>query len=397
MADLSVSFAGVKFKNPIIMSSMTFGWSGEAMKRAGLEGAGGVICKSIGSPAETFEHPRCGRMALYRYNGFPIGMQNNEIFSTTDVQKWIDTELAIAAEGGARTVISIVANPDPADTADLARKVAKTGLVDIFELNVSCPMPVAGVGMNIGKSPELVAQQVKAVKEACPDIPLMPKMTPNVSDIAAVAKACEESGAEAIAATNSVQALIGVDVETGKPILPAFGGYTGPAVHPIMLRCVAQIAQAVKIPISGIGGVSTWKHAVEMMMVGATTVQVGTAIIWNGYKVISDIVQGIESFTERKGYRSPEDFVGIALPHLTTTEEMAKRPPMVSEVISRDDCISCGNCAKVCGYDAIEMQDDNKPQILIDKCDGCGLCAQVCPISNLRLVDKMEAKAKAMR
>lgn len=396
MVDLSVNFAGVKFKNPIVMASMVFGWSGEALKKAGLAGASGVVCKSIGSPAETFEHPRCGRMVLYRHNGIPIGMQNNEIFSTTNVDEWIARELKIAAEGGARQVVSIVANPKASDTADMARKVARTGLVDIFELNVSCPMPAAGVGMNIGKVPELSAEQVRAVKNACPDIPLMPKMTPNVSDIAAVAKACEEAGADAIAATNSVQALVGVDVETGIPLLPAFGGYSGPVVHPIMLRCVAQIAQAVKIPIAGIGGVSNWKQAVEMMMVGATMVQVGTAIIWNGYRVVPEIVKGIESFMERKGYQSPHEFIGMALKHLTTTEEMAMRPPKVSEV-DLDSCIACGVCAKVCGYEAIEIQEDRKPKFLVDKCDGCGLCAQFCPTSMITLVDKAEAKAKLAR
>lgn len=393
MVDLSVNFAGVKFKNPIVMASMVFGWSGEALKKAGLAGASGVVCKSIGSPVETFEHPRCGRMVLYRHNGIPIGMQNNEIFSTTNVDEWIARELKIAAEGGARQVVSIVANPKASDTADMARKVARTGLVDIFELNVSCPMPAAGVGMNIGKVPELSAEQVRAVKNACPDIPLMPKMTPNVSDIAAVAKACEEAGADAIAATNSVQALVGVDVETGIPLLPAFGGYSGPVVHPIMLRCVAQIAQAVKIPIAGIGGVSNWKQAVEMMMVGATMVQVGTAIIWNGYNVVAEIVKGIESFMERKGYQSPHEFIGMALKHLTTTEEMAMRPPKVCEV-ELENCIACGVCAKVCGYEAIEIQEDRKPKFLVDKCDGCGLCAQFCPTSMITLVDKAEAKAR---
>jgi dihydropyrimidine dehydrogenase (NAD+) subunit PreA len=396
MVDLSVNFAGVKFKNPIVMASMVFGWSGEALKKAGLAGASGVVCKSIGSPVETFEHPRCGRMVLYRHNGIPIGMQNNEIFSTTNVDEWIARELKIAAEGGARQVVSIVANPKASDTAALARKVARTGLVDVFELNVSCPMPAAGVGMNIGKVPELSAEQVRAVKNACPDIPLMPKMTPNVSDIAAVAKACEEAGADAIAATNSVQALVGVDVETGIPLLPAFGGYSGPVVHPIMLRCVAQIAQTVKIPIAGIGGVGNWKQAVEMMMVGATMVQVGTAIIWNGYRVVGEIVKGIESFMERKGYQSPHDFIGMALKHLTTTEEMAMRPPKVCEV-ELENCIACGVCAKVCGYEAIEIQEDRKPKFLVDKCDGCGLCTQFCPTSMINLVDKAEAKAKSAR
>lgn len=388
MVDLNVNFAGVKFKNPILMSSMTFGWNGEALKKAGINGAAGVVCKSIGSPAETFDHPRCGRMALYKHNGFAIGMQNNEIFSTINIDKWIERELKIAAESGSRIVVSIVANPNPSDTAALAKRVAGSGFVDVFELNVSCPMPTRGVGMNIGKQPELTAEQVKAVKEACPDIPLMPKMTPNVSDIATIAKACEEAGADAIAATNSVQALIGVNVETGMPILPAFGGYTGPCVRPIMLRCVAQIAQAVDIPISGVGGVSTWENAVEMMMVGATTVQVGTAIIWHGYKIIGEIVKGIESFMERKGYRNPEEFIGIALKHLTTTEEMAKLPPVVPE-LEKDLCIGCGNCEKVCGYEAIEMREDSIPNIIIDNCDGCGLCVQICPNRALKLADKV--------
>jgi len=394
MIDLSIDFAGVKFKNPILTSSMTFGWSGEALKKAGLAGAGGVACKSIGSPAETFEHPRCGRMVLYRYNGVPIGMQNNEIFSTINLQDWLDKELKIATEGRARMVVSIVANPNPADTADLAKKVADTGLVDIFELNVSCPMPAANVGMNIGKNPRLVAEQVRAVKKACPDIALMPKLTPNISDVAIIAKACEDSGADAIAATNSIQAFVGIDVETERPLLPAFGGYSGPCVHPIMLRIVAQIAQAVKIPISGIGGVSNWKQAIEMMMVGASTVQIGTGIMWRGYKVIDDILSGVESFMVRKGYKSTKELVGVALKHIMTTEEMAKLPPVVA-VLDEDLCIGCGNCVKVCGYNAIEMKENDIAKINIDNCDGCGLCVQICPNDALKLVGKMEFMQKS--
>ncbi len=387
MVDLSVNFAGVTFKNPIWTASMTFGWNGKALRRAGLAGASGVVPKSIGSPKETFQHPRCGRMALYRYKGIPIGMQNNEIFSTIPLKNWLATELKAAADGGAKMVISIVANENPSHTAAIAKEIAATGLVSVFELNVSCPMPAKNVGMNIGKNPRLVAEQIKAVKEACPDIPLMPKLTPNVSDIAEIATACEEAGADAIAATNSVHAFVGVNVQTGRPILPAFGGYTGPAVHPIMLRCVAQIAQAVDLPISGIGGISTWEHAVEMMMLGATTVQVGTAILWKGYAVITQIIEGIESFMEQQGYRRPEDFIGIALKHLISTEEMAKCLPMVA-VLNRAVCTGCGICKNACGYDAIQILEDKTVEILTEKCDGCGLCVEMCPVSALRLVEK---------
>ncbi|GAG89791.1 unnamed protein product, partial [marine sediment metagenome] len=212
---------------------------------------------------------------------------------------------------------------------------------------------------------------------------------PNISDITIIAKACEDSGADAIAATNSIQALVGIDVETGRPLLPAFGGYSGPCVHPIMLRIVAQIAQAVKIPISGIGGVSNWKQAIEMMMVGASTVQIGTGIMWRGYKLIGDIISGMESFMVRKDYKSSKELVGISLKHITTTEEMAELPPVVA-ILDEDLCIGCGNCAKVCGYNAIEMKENDIAKINIDNCDGCGLCVQVCPNSALSLVDKTE-------
>jgi len=393
MTDLSIDFAGVKFKNPVLIASTTFGWDGKALKKAALAGAGGIVCKTIDSLPEAFQHPRCGRMVLYKYDGVPIGMQNNELFSTINLKDWVNKELKIAAEGDAKMVVSIVANPNPSVTIDLAKKVADTGLVDIFELNVGCPMSVADVEVNIGKQPGLVAEQVRAVKKACPDIPIMPKLSPDLSDVPVIAKACEDSGADAIAATNSILGLVGVDIETGRPLLPAFGGYSGPGVYPIMLRIVAQIAQTVKIPVSGIGGISNWKQAIEMMMVGASTVQIGTAVMWKGYNLIGDIVSGIESFMARKGYKSTKELVGIALKHISTTEEMAKLPQAVS-VLNEDLCIGCGDCVKVCAYDAIELNEDNIPKINIDNCDGCGLCVQICQSSALTLVDKIDCDRK---
>jgi len=384
MVDLSVEIAGVRFRNPIWTASMTFGWSGEALRRAGEAGAGAVVPKSIGSPKETFQHPRCGRMKLFRHSGVPIGMQNNEIFSTLPLDEWLDTELSLAAKGGAKLAVSIVANEEPERTAKIARQIADAGLADILELNISCPMPARGVGMNIGKHPNLAADQVCAVKAACPDLPLMPKLTPNVSDVAEVACACAEAGADAIAAANSVQALVGIDIETGKPLLPAYGGYSGPAVRPIMLRCVAQIAQAIDIPVCGIGGIGSWEHAVEMMMAGASAVQLGTAVLWHGYEVITRTVRGLEQFMERKGFRRPSEFIGMALGSMTTTEEMATRPP-VAAFISQDKCIACGRCLTVCGYDAISVDGSGEYRAIPSACDGCGLCAEVCPAGAIQL------------
>jgi len=224
----------------------------------------------------------------------------------------------------------------------------------------------------------------------------MPKLTPNISDIRVIAKACEDSGADAIAATNSIQGLVGIDIETGKPLLPAFGGYTGSCVHPVMLRIVAQIVQTVRIPISGIGGVSNWRHAVEMMMVGASTVQVGTAVMWHGYQVINEILEGIQSFINRKGYKSIKDIVGIFLKHIITTEEMAKLPPKVANLDKRL-CIGCNRCIKVCGYNAVELGEDKKIKIIEDKYDGCGLCVEIFQKSALKLVVKKKKRPKYNR
>jgi dihydropyrimidine dehydrogenase (NAD+) subunit PreA len=244
-------------------------------------------------------------------------------------------------------------------------------------------MPVEKVGMHIGRDPKLTMEQTKAVKEAI-DVPVTVKLSPNFANIGEIAKAAEEGGADAISATNSVQALYGVDVETGKPILPAFGGYSGPGIKPITLRCVAQVAQAVKIPISAIGGVSNWRDVVEYIMIGATTVQTCTAVMWRGLRVFEELNSGLKSFMERKGYEKIEDFKGIALKYLTTVEELATREPMKASV-NETLCNGCKICVTSCSYDAIQMED-NKARTNPEKCDGCGLCRAWCPSRAIELV-----------
>ena len=210
------------------------------------------------------------------------------------------------------------------------------------------------------------------------------KLSPNYAYIDEVAKAAEEAGADAIMATNSVQSFFGVDVETGIPPFPAFGGYSGPAIKPITMKCVAQIARKVDIPVSAIGGVSTWKDVVEYIMVGASTVQTCTAVMWGGMEVFRELSNGLQSFMERKGYDRIEDFRGIALKHLTTVEELSKREPLRAEV-DGSACTGCRTCAKVCQYDAIQMRDE-KAEVIQENCDGCGLCVAWCPVDAIKLV-----------
>jgi len=309
-------------------------------------------------------------------------MINLELFSTLPLKTWLKKELKIAAEGGAPVIASIVADPDPSNTQKTATAVAETGKVSMIEINVSCPMPVERVGMHIGRDPKLTAEQTKAVKESI-DLPVTVKLSPNFAYIGEIAKAAEDAGADAISATNSVQAFHGVDIETGKPMLPAFGGYSGPAIKPITLRCVAQVANAVKIPISAIGGVSSWKDIVEYIMVGATTVQTCTAAMWRGTTVFKELTDGIRSYMERKGYESIQDFRGIALQYLTTTEELAKRKPMHAR-IDEALCNGCKMCVTVCSYDAVKMVE-KKAFVDPKKCDGCGLCKEWCATEAIQL------------
>lgn len=379
MADLSVNFGGLKLSNPIILASATPGWDGEHLARAGENGAGAVIPKTIGPPQEWAQHPRCGRLRLIRAGGRPFGMVNLELFTTKSKEEWINGGLLRARRGGAKVIASILAMPDPDETGVLAREVEATGAADMLELNVSCPMPAATVGMHIGKNPSLTARQVRAVKAAS-SLPLTIKLTPNVSDLIDVAGAAVGAGANAISISNSIRSFAGVDVETGRPYLPAFGGYTGPAIKPVIQRLIIEVLKSgIKVPVSAVGGVTTWQDAVEYLMIGATAVQVATVVMWEGYGRLGKIVRGIEEFMERKGYRSIEDFRGMTLPHVTTVEQYAKLPPKFAEVDAAL-CNGCGICERVCSYDAIVCPDKKAVAVPFqDKCDGCGLCAEWCP------------------
>lgn len=383
MPDLSVNFAGVKLANPIILASGGPGWDGEHLKRCAQAGAGAVVPKSMGPPTKWLHHPRVGRMELVKVDKKIIGMINLELFSTLPLEQWIDKELKIASEGGAPVIASVVANPDPMNTQRIAKQVVDTGYASMIEINVSCSMPAEKVGIHIGRDPKLTAEQIKAVKEAV-DVPVSVKLSPNFAYIEELSRAAERAGADAITATNSVQALYGVDIETGELILPAFGGYSGPAIRPITLRCVAQAARATKIPVCGIGGISTWQDVVEYIMVGAAAVQTCTAVMWRGLDIFKELADGLRSFMERKGYEKIEDFRGVALKDLTTVEELAQRETLHASV-NEDFCNGCCICERVCSYDAIKVIE-GKAKANSELCDGCGLCRAWCPVKAIELV-----------
>lgn len=376
MANLEVNYAGVKYRNPLVLASASPGWDGEGMRLAGEAGIGGVIPKTIGPKQDWASHPTNGRFYLHKYQNKPIGQVNLELFTTMTRDDWVSRELEIAKRGGATMHISILAMPDPEETARLVEEIQATGMADILELNVSCPMPASTVGMHIGKSADRTFEQVKAGASAA-KIPFTVKLTPNVTDMVEIAQAAKEAGADGVTISNSIRSFAGVDIETGKPLLRAYGGYTGPAIKPIIMRHLTEVAKNVDIPISAVGGVNSYKEVIEYIMCGASTVQLCTAVMWNGYDVITKIVNDLNTWMDQKGYSSFEDIRGIALKDITTVEELAKEPHLYAS-IDADACVNCGICQKVCMYRAISEQGGKR---VVDPamCDGCGACALHCP------------------
>ncbi len=389
MVNLEVDFAGVRFRNPLILASATPGWDGERSNRAWRAGAGAVIPKSFAPPSRWGQHPRTGRMKLIHFGSKRIGMVNIELYTTMTLEDWLSRELDKAYEGNSSIIASVVAHPNPEDTARKARIIEDTGKVVMFEINVSCPMPAGEdkVGFQMGNDPETCYRQVQAVKNVV-SLPVGIKLTPTTHNMVPIAQACERAGADFLTIANSVRSFAGVDIATGMPRLCAYGGYTGPAIKPITQRHVSEVAKSVNVPISAVGGVSTWEDVIEYMMIGATTVQICTSIMWHGYEHFQEILNGLSEYMEREDLDSFERIRGKALPHIVPIEELAKRPPM-SVQIDAKRCINlkkggCEICGNSCFYGAIEFS----PRLVLraENCDGCGLCVEVCPAGALKLL-----------
>ncbi len=260
-------------------------------------------------------------------------MFNIELYTTLSLEDWLQTELDKAYKGGSCIIASIVAHPNPSDTASNARTIEDTGKVVMFEINVSCPMPAdqSKVGFQMGNDPETCYRQVEAVRGAV-SIPVGIKLTPTTHNIVPIAKAAQSAGADFLTIGNSIRSFAGVDIATGQPKLPAYGGYSGPAIKPITQRHVSEAAKEVQIPISVCGGVTTWEDVVEYIMLGATIVHLYTSIMWRGYGHFTTILQGLNDCMEREGLSSLDEIRGKTLPFIFSIEEVYQRPPMVSRV-----------------------------------------------------------------
>ena len=392
MADLSVDFAGMHFPNPFVLASAPPTRTAEMIKRAFAAGWGGAVTKSIAlEPAQDLQP----RLQPLRHRKRNIGMENIELSTQSTVEDWQREIASVKAAYPDRPLwASIMDAPVEKNWQRLARAVQEAG-IDALELNVSCPhgMPSKGMGAFIGQDPELTGDVVSWVKKVA-QVPIVVKLTPNVTDIAFVARAAKENGADALCTVNTVSGLVGVDLDPLTPVpsvggVSTYGGNSGPVIKPIALRCVAQIAKATGLPVSGLGGLSTWQDAVEFMAVGASTVQVGTAVMWNGYGIIEEMLAGLNRYLDGKGYADLGAVIGAALPKIVEFPEMPLAPRVRASV--EGSCNGCLLCVTACADGAFQAITGVKgEQVTIDgdKCDGCGLCAMVCPPGSIRMIPR---------
>jgi dihydropyrimidine dehydrogenase (NAD+) subunit PreA len=390
---LKVQFAGVEFKNPFLLASAPPTMDADHIISAANRGWAGAVTKTIGMQGTTDVKPR---FASLRVGKKSIGMENIELISDKAIDVWCDYEIPkIKAEAPSEFVLvaSIMALPERKEWAELAKRVAEAG-VDLIELNVSCPhgMPERKMGMFIGQDPELTGMVTKSVKTAV-NLPVMVKLTPNVTDIKSIAIAAERAGANALSAINTVAAVVGIDLELEVPLpnvqfKSAIGGLSGPAIRPIALRCVCELALASTLPISGIGGITDWQSAVEFILAGASTLQLCTAPMWYGYGIIDDLCTGLLNYMKHKRYNTISDFCGNALKNLVVHSALQVRTDVYAEIDS-NRCNGCGLCVIACrdgGFNAITLSDKKLAVVDRTRCDACGLCAVVCNFNAVRVV-----------
>ena len=297
---LVTEIAGLKLANPTMLAAGILGLTGSSLRSVVEAGAGAVVTKSVGlKPREGYPNPTVVQVNCGLLNA--VGLPN------PGVQNFGE-EIREAKETGVPVIVSIFGFSSE-EFAEVA-KVAVNAGADALELNVSCPH-VEKTGAEIGNDPRLVEEIVRKVKNAV-DKPVFVKLTPNVANIAEMAKAAVKAGADAITAINTVRAMA-IEIETTRPLLAnKIGGLSGPAIKPVAVRCVYEVYREVDVPVIGCGGITTWQDAVEFMLAGASAVQIGTAIAFKGLGVFKSVTRGIDAYVKKKGLGSVKEIVGLS-------------------------------------------------------------------------------------
>ena len=426
MADLEIEFCGVKSPNPFWLASAPPTNSGGQVMRAFDAGWGGAVWKTLGNPIVNVS----SRFGSVDYgNTRMMGLNNIELIT----DRPLDVNLKEMAEVKKRypkhTLVASLMVETKEEWKEIIHKVEDVGS-DLIELNFGCPhgMCERGRGSAVGQEPAVLKELTSWVKEYA-NIPVIVKLTPNIGDITVPAVAAAEAKADAISLINTIKSVVGIDLDSMVPLpkvgtASTNGGYCGPAVKPIALHLLGQCARHpdVDIPISGIGGISNWRDAVEFIALGATSVQVCTAVMHHGYRIVEDMIEGLSDFLDDKGYTSVQDLVGQAVPQYKEWGELDLNHHVVAD-IDVERCIGCQLCYTACmdgAHQCIHIPGRTReeglaaghthiPEVIPDRpvtapggtpgaripfvdeseCVGCNLCELVCPVAGcISMVEK---------
>jgi dihydropyrimidine dehydrogenase (NAD+) subunit PreA len=394
MANLHTTFAGIASPNPFWLASAPPTDKAYNVNRAFEAGWGGVVWKTLGEagpPIVNVSGPRYG--ALLTPDRRMLGFNNIELITDRDLQLNLDEIAQVKRDWPDRAmVVSLMVPCEESSWKAILPRVADTG-ADGIELNFGCPhgMSERGMGAAVGQVPEYI-EMVTAWCKQYSKLPVIVKLTPNITDIRQPARAAKKGGADAVSLINTISSIMGVDPKT-LTMSPStgghgsHGGYCGPAVKPIALNMVAQIGQdplTAGLPISGIGGVGSWRDALDYIALGAGTVQVCTAAMVYGFKIVQEMSDGLSNYMDEMGFASIDDFRGRALPTVTEWRHLNLNH-ITKAVINQDSCIQCGRCHIACedtSHQAITALKDGKRHFEVkeDECVGCNLCVVVCPV-----------------
>ena len=394
MADLSTTFAGIKTPNPFWLASAPPTDKAYNVIRAFEAGWGGVVWKTLGEagpPVVNVNGPRYG--ALLSNDRRMLGLNNIELITDRDLELNLKEITQVKRDWPDRAMVVSLMVPCTEDAwKAILPRVEDTGC-DGIELNFGCPhgMSERGMGAAVGQVPEYI-EMVTAWCKQYSKMPVIVKLTPNITDIRQPARAAKKGGADAVSLINTINSIIGVDPDTllmspSTGGMGSHGGYCGPAVKPIALNMVAEIARdplTAGLPISGIGGVGNWRDALDFIALGAGTVQVCTAAMAFGFKIVQEMTDGLSNYMDSKGFKSIDDFRGKAVPTVTDWRYLNLNH-ISKAVINQDLCIECGRCHISCedtSHQAITNMKDGKRhfEVMEDECVGCNLCVTVCPV-----------------